>query len=111
VFVVPAGGGEAQRLDANDAPTCTGQNSPGLTNSWPKWAPRAQTVNGKTYYFITFSSHRRGRPQLYVTVLVDDWQRLTTYPALYPWNQPAADINHTPDWGVPNIPDAPDTPK
>jgi hypothetical protein len=41
--------------------------SPGVTNSWPKWASEAKTVNGKTYSLI-FSSKRgaAGNPQLYV---------------------------------------------
>jgi WD40-like Beta Propeller Repeat len=111
VFVVPAAGGIATRLKANDAPACTGQMSPGLTNSWPKWSPSAQTVNGKTYYFLTFSSRRPDTPQLYVTAMVDDGQTVTTYPALYLWNQPAAEGNHTPDWEDFNIPSVPEIPK
>ena len=111
VFVVPAAGGEAKRLSANDAPACSNEKSPGLTNSWPKWSPRAQTVAGKTYYFLTFSSRRRGTPQLYVTALVDDGHTLTSYPALYLWNQPADEGNHTPDWEDFNIPDVPEAPK
>ncbi len=107
VFVVPAAGGEATRLAANDAPACTKQVSPGLTNSWPKWSPRAQAANGKTYYFLTFSSRRPETPQLYVTALVDDGHSLTTYPALYLWNQPADEGNHTPDWEAVNIPSVP----
>ena len=107
VFVVPPAGGEATRLNANDAPACTHQVSPGLTNSWPKWSPSAQTVAGKTYYFLTFSSRRLGTPQLYVTALVDDGRRLTSYPALYLWNQPGDEGNHTPDWEEFNIPDVP----
>lgn len=98
VMVIPAQGGTAHRLRANDPPACLNQTSPGLTNSWPKWSPRAQTVSGRTYYFLTFSSRRRGIPQLYVTALVDDGGRLTSYPALYLWNQPADEGNHTPDW-------------
>ncbi len=111
VFVVPAAGGEATRLVANDAPTCTKQTSPGLTNSWPKWSPSVQTFNGKTYYFLTFSSRRPETPQLYVTAIVDDGHSLTTYPALYLWNQPADEGNHTPDWEEVNIPSVPDVPK
>jgi hypothetical protein len=105
VFVVPfagGAGGTPVRLAANDAAACqTTLASPGLTNDWPKWSPRTTTVNGKTYYWLTFSSKRMGtaNAQLYVTALVDDGAgHLTTYPALYLWNQPAADGNHTPSW-------------
>lgn len=36
VFVIPAAGGAAVRLNANDPPVCTGQKSPGIINSWAK---------------------------------------------------------------------------
>jgi hypothetical protein len=106
VYVVPFAGGQggaAVRLAANDAAACqTGVVSPGLTNDWPKWSPRATTAsNGKTYYWLTFSSKRAGtaNAQLYVTGIVRDAAgNLTTTPALYLWNQPAADGNHTPSW-------------
>ena len=63
-------------------------------------APSVTEVNGKRYYWLTFSSTRdaAGNPQLYVTPIVDDGQNLVTYPALYLWNQPAAENNHTPAW-------------
>jgi hypothetical protein len=111
VYVVPfAGGtgGTAVRLAANDAAACqTTLASPGLTNDWPKWSPHATTANGKTYYWLTFSSKRMGtaNAQLYVTALVADGAgKLTSYPALYLWNQPAADGNHTPSWDDFSIP-------
>jgi len=112
VYVVPfsgGAGGTAVRLAANDAAACqTGLASPGLTNDWPKWSPQAVTAaNGKTYYWLTFSSKRMGtaNAQLYVTALVVDAAgHLTTYPALYLWNQPAADGNHTPSWDDFSIP-------
>jgi len=111
VYVVPfAGGtgGTAVRLAANDAAACqTTLASPGLTNDWPKWSPHATTANGKTYYWLTFSSKRMGtaNAQLYVTALVADGTgKLTSYPALYLWNQPAADGNHTPSWDDFSIP-------
>ena len=92
---------------------------PGLTDSWAKWSPLATTVDGKTYYFLTFSSRRRGpadassiwgvggRAQLYVTVIVSDGKTLTTYPALYLWNQPPLEGNHTPAWDNFQIPPVP----
>ena len=112
VFVVPFGGGAggaAVRLGANDAPACqAGAVSPGLTNDWPKWSPHAVTAaNGKTYYWLTFSSKRAGtdNAQLYITgMTVDAAGNVATYPALYLWNQPAADGNHTPSWDDFTIP-------
>ena len=48
------------------------------------------------------------QPQLYITALVVDAAGvLTTYSALYLWNQPEAEANHTPSWenfGIPYIP-------
>jgi hypothetical protein len=106
VFVVPAAGGTAVRLAANDAPACqTGVASPGLTNDWPKWAPDVGRANGKRYYWVTFSSKRTGVAQLYVAPLVVDAAgAVTTWPALYLWNQPSADGNHTPSWDNYQIP-------
>ena len=90
------------RLQANDAAACqTTTVSPGLTNDWPKWSPQAVTANGKTYYWLTFSSKRTGtgNAQLYITaVVVDEVGQISTYPALYLWNQPSSDGNHTPSW-------------
>jgi Tol biopolymer transport system component len=106
VFVVPAAGGTALRLKANDAPACqTDLVSPGLTNDWSKWSPEVARANGKSYYWITFSSTRTGNPQLYVTGLVVDASGTpSTFPALYLWNQPAAEGNHTPSWDDFQIP-------
>jgi hypothetical protein len=106
VYVVPFNGGQGGtsiRLAANDAAACqAGVQSPGLTNDWPKWSPRATTASdGRTYYWLTFSSKRTGSPnaQLYITgVIREPSGQLTTTPALYLWNQPAADGNHTPSW-------------
>ena len=47
VFVLPADGGTATRLTANDPPMCTGTTSPGLTNAWARWAPQSETEDGK----------------------------------------------------------------
>jgi hypothetical protein len=113
VMVVPwngGAGGTAVRLAANDAPACQATlRSPGLTNDWPKWSPHAVTAgDGKTYYWLTFSSKRTGgeNAQLYITALVVDAAGVvTTYPALYLWNQPAGDGNHTPAWDDFAIPD------
>ena len=95
-------GGTALRLPANDAAACqTTVVSPGLTNDWPKWSPQPVTAGGKTYYWLTFSSKRTGsgNAQLYITaVVVDEVGQISTYPALYLWNQPSSDGNHTPSW-------------
>jgi hypothetical protein len=110
-FIVPAAGGTATRLAANDPPSCSNLTSPGLTNSWSKWAPQSQTVGGRTFYWLTFSSKRSdvattGNPaQLYVTpIVVDGNGAVTTYPALYLWNQPGGEGNHTPAWVSFSIP-------
>ncbi len=111
VYLVPSAGGTATRLAANDPPACTGKKSPGVTNSWAKWAPSVgKTKDGRSFYWIVFSSTRdeNGNPQLYVSpVVVDGKGKVTTYPALYLWNQPADENNHTPAWDVFKIPPPP----
>jgi hypothetical protein len=117
VFVIPAGGGSAHRLAGNDPPACLGKTSPGLTNSWAKWAPEATSVNGKTYYWLIFSSARDGyafqllpdktASQLYVMGVVVDGDQITSYPAIYLWNQPTDTSNHTPAWDVFKLPPVP----
>ncbi|HEX7604772.1 MAG TPA: hypothetical protein VF316_24305, partial [Polyangiaceae bacterium] len=111
VFVIPSVGGTATRLAANDPPACTGKTSPGVTNSWPKWAPSAtKTSDGRSFYWLVFSSTRdeNGNPQLYVSpVVVDGQGNVTTFAALYLWNQPANENNHTPAWDVFKIPPPP----
>lgn len=110
VFVVPSGGGTAIRPVANDVPVClnnAGVRSPGLGNDWAKWSPHAVSANGKIYYWLTFSSSRSGKAQLYVTGLVVQGGKMTTYPAVYLWNQPLDEGNHTPcwdDWQIPPVP-------
>jgi hypothetical protein len=105
VWVVGAAGGTPTRLAANDPPACTGQKSPGLTNSWPRFAPSVPSEGGKHYYWMVFSSRRRpmGNPQLYLTAIVTKDSPAgevidSTYPAIYIPNQPAAENNHTPAW-------------
>lgn len=106
IFVIPVGGGTALRLEANSPPACSGKTSPGVTNSWPKWAPNVATVEGKTYYWLTFSSTRAdsGLPQIFVAPVVREGQTLTSYPALSLWNQPENEANHTPAWDLFQIP-------
>ena len=132
VYVVPAGGASSPtRLAANDPPACEGTpGSPGVTNSWPKWSPDVEACpDGNTYYWLVFSSTREGIPfldnstnfkstpdgptsQLYMTAVVVGNGQITTYPALYIWNQATVSAshggspqsNHTPIWEVVNIP-------
>ncbi|HEY6462640.1 MAG TPA: hypothetical protein VIY73_20870, partial [Polyangiaceae bacterium] len=111
LYVVPAAGGTATRLAANDPPTCTGVTSPGISNSWPKWSPEATSdAKGNTYYWLVFSSLRdpgqtTPAPQLYAApIVVDANGNVTTYSALYFWNQPETEHNHTPAWDVFQIP-------
>ena len=110
IFVIPAAGGAATRVTANDPVSCLNRTSPGVTNSWPKWAPTSQSANGKTYYWMIFSSKRMdsNHPQLYLTGIVkDELGGVSTTPALYLWNQPAFENNHTPAWDVFQIPVVP----
>lgn len=107
VFVVPAAGGQPVRIEGNDPPACVGRPSPGITNSWPRWAPSAQESGGKRYYWLTFSSKRRalGNPQLFVsgvvTSVVNGVETIErAYPALYVTSQVAEENNHTPAWDV-----------
>ena len=100
IFVVPAGGGTPTRMTANDPPACLGRSSPGVMNSWPKWAADRTVVDDKTYYWIVFSSTRATAltPQLFLAGVVVSGQTITTYPAVYLWNQPETEANHTPAW-------------
>jgi hypothetical protein len=120
VHVIPAEGGTAERLKANDPPACLGATSPGIINSWPRWSPLALTVGARTYYWLIFSSARepsmeivgpdvkdkRGS-QLYITAVVVEGGKITTYPAIYIWNQRRTTSNHTPAWDVFKIPPVP----
>jgi hypothetical protein len=109
VFVVPTkGASAATRLVANDPPACQGLKSPGVENTWPKWAPDATAASdGNTYYWVTFSSTRSpdattagvGRPQLYVAAVTESSSGvITTYPAIYLWNQDPTQNNLIPAW-------------
>jgi hypothetical protein len=126
VAVVPAAGGSAIRLQANTPPACTGETSPGLLNSWPKWSPTVETDDaGNKYYFLVFSSARKydgqfqiapnkytppgtdaRSSQMYLaTIMVSPAGAITDYPAVYIWNQTPATSNLTPAWDEFKIPD------
>jgi hypothetical protein len=107
VFVVPSAGGTATRLAANDPPACLGKPSPGITNSWPKWSPEVKGSPTSLYYFLVFSSTRNAAtmgPQLYVAPIVVTNGVVKSYAALYLWNQPEMEHNHTPAWDVFQLP-------
>jgi hypothetical protein len=129
------------RLKANDPVACTGSKSPGVQNTWPKWAPLPSTASagtagnvgsdGNLYYYVTFSSTRAtactvtagtsalntlcsaseatdgaGRAQLFVAAVVVNGTTgdITTFPAIYMWNQDAALNNLIPSWDYFPIP-------
>ena len=106
VFVIPTAGGTGTRLAANDPPQCASTPSPGITNSWAKWGPTALQANGNTYYWVVFSSKRQGgQAQLYMTSVVQAADgSLTTHGAIYMWNQPSTEANHTPAWDTFKVP-------
>jgi hypothetical protein len=118
VFVVPGRGGEATRLRANDPPACAKKPSPGITNSYPRWAPQAIADGAKRYYWMVFSSKRRDNPlasfplpQLYLSLIVATLTSTgevieKTYPAIYIPAQVPSESNHTPAWDVFQIPAA-----
>jgi hypothetical protein len=103
IYVIPAAGGEAVRLKSNDA-ACPSEGATGnLYNSWAKWAPSYASGNGKTYYFLIFSTsrnspyvlprgstHPQGSPasQLYMATVVRNTDgSIESFPAIYLWNQ------------------------
>jgi hypothetical protein len=134
IYVVPSSGGQATRLLANDPPACSGQKSPGVINSWPKWSPAVTFVpplneefdRPHTYYWVIFSSARayEGQfmlpkaqasasdsrsSQLYMAAVVsnDADKTIETYPAVYLWNQDPKTSNLTPAWEDFKIPPVP----
>ena len=120
LYTVPYGAGSgatAVRMIANDPPSCTNMHSPGINNHWPKWAPDVESANGKTYYWMIFSSNRYGTPaqtsangslvqvsQLYITAVVKNELTTSTYPAIYLYNQDSTRLNTTPAWQDFHIP-------
>jgi hypothetical protein len=127
IYVVPAAGGTAARLVANDPPACSGEKSPGIVNSWPRWSPSVLTSGTKSYYFLTFSSARTypeqfkvppnqytptdiangPSSQLYMAaIVVQDGKVDKTYPGVYLWSQTKATSNLTPAWDEFKIPPA-----
>lgn len=107
IYIVSSAGGDPHRLRGNDPVSCSGEVSPGVINSWPKWSSTAREVNGKFYYFVIFSSARgydgqfnltptgttppidTRSSQLYMSVVELDpaTGALTSYAPIYLWNQ------------------------
>ncbi|MDX2055657.1 MAG: hypothetical protein SFV15_24860 [Polyangiaceae bacterium] len=101
IHIVPAAGGTAIRLAANDPPACSVQDPKGPLNSWPKWSPAVRAANGKKYYFLIFSSARNSpfvlnvqgeadkrASRLYMAPVVENADgSVQTFPAVYLWNQ------------------------
>jgi hypothetical protein len=123
LYVVPFGsaapGTTAIKLQANRPPSCTGMSSPGINNHWPRWSPTVSNANGKTYYWLIFSSNRYGTPaqtsangslvqvsQLYITAIVisGELNQVATYPAIYLYNQDPTRLNSLPAWQDFDIP-------
>jgi hypothetical protein len=107
VYIVPSAGGEPHRLRANDPVMCSGEASPGVLNSWPKWSSTVREYQGKKYYFVIFSSARAYPGQfdlaptaytppilnkssaLYMSVIEQDIASgaIVSYAPIYLWNQ------------------------
>jgi hypothetical protein len=134
---VSAGPGEtsesgAIRLKANDADACNTlvASRRGALNSWAKFSPRASTNKNKTYYWLIFSS-TRDTPEsqrvsvsdpkyaptetlysrLFMAAFTVEGGQVTTYPAIYLWNQEETSNNLTPAWDefkIPAVPLPPD---
>jgi WD40-like Beta Propeller Repeat. len=125
IYFVPVGGasgaGKAMRLDANDPVKCTGKVTPGINNHFPKWAPAKAEWQGRSYYWVIFSSNRAGLPlghsnydgkdhevsQLYLTAITVENGQYKTYHSIYLWNQTTSTLNTTPVWDIIAIPPAP----
>ncbi|HEY4105874.1 MAG TPA: hypothetical protein VGM44_18365, partial [Polyangiaceae bacterium] len=125
VAVIPAAGGSPRRLVANDPPMCTGEKSPGVLNSWPKWSPHVEVdAQGNKFYFLVFSSARhydeqfqlmpnqytppgtdaRSSQMYLAAIMVTPSGQVTDYPAVYIWNQTPMTSNLTPAWDEFKIP-------
>jgi hypothetical protein len=126
LYIVPFGtapgagtGAKATKLAANSPPSCSGMSSPGINNHWPRWSPVVGSNGQKTYYWMIFSSNRYGSPaqtsangslvqvsQLYITAVVvsGEFHDISTYPAIYLYNQDPTRLNTTPAWQDFNIP-------
>jgi len=111
LMVIPASGGSATRLLANEPNACAADSTPlALINGSPAWDPSPVHRDGRSYYFLLFTSARkyadefsaqfqldgldltnkpRASTQLYLTTIVvdDATGSIASYPAIYIWNQ------------------------
>ena len=105
--VVPAAGGKATSLRANETSTCVTANAV----MGPRFSPFVKTVAGTTYYWFTFSSGRlANRPQLYlgaITVAAGS-SAVQSYGAVHLWNLPDDETSFGAQWADLNVPHAPD---
>jgi len=99
LFVMSMHGGSAHRIVGNDPPAILGETSPGLTNSWPKWAPEYEVQGDDTWFFLAFSSTRHhGVAQVWISPVRVHADQVTSYPALHLPGQDTSTHNHTPVW-------------
>ncbi len=104
VFLIPLQGGMPERIAGNDPPPILGETSPGLTNSWPKWAPDYHVSGADTWFFLAFSSARHhGLAQIWISPLKVNGGAVTSYPALHLPGQNVGTHNHTPVWFLDKI--------
>src|SRR5690606_16030002 len=122
VSLGPAGGGAPVRLAAHSPPACSGEVSPGVINSWPKWSPSVQTDGERRYYWLVFSSARSypeqfslpadewspqdtRSSQLYMAAIVVEGDQIVgNHAAVYLWNQTKDTTNLTPARATVHIP-------
>jgi hypothetical protein len=108
VWAVPSVGGTPMRLDTANIQT-------GLYNSWVRWAPFEQTVNGERMYWLTFSSRRQfgvrlaqnTRPQVWMAAFFPDRAAAGIDPTAPAFWLPFQDIttnNHIAQWAEQVIP-------
>lgn len=102
LWVVPVAGGTPIRLD-------TANITSGLVNSWTRWAPFEQTVNGERMFWITFSSMRQfgnrlaqgTHPQIWMAAFFPDRATAGADPTAPAFWLPFQDIdtsNHIAQW-------------
>lgn len=90
IYLIPAQGGEANRLAANDFPS--GQELKNVSNSWPSWSPDGR--------FLAFNSKRNGNQfDIFITTIDPDGNSGPAKP-LAEASQPDA-FEHLPQWGYP----------
>lgn len=93
IFVIPAKGGEAVRIAANDA--ADGTRLENVSNSWASWSPDS--------HYLTFSSKRtNGQYDIFITNIDD--QGNSGYATPIEGADDPLNFEHLPYWGEPPIP-------